>query len=137
MKQNYDITQEDVGQAFLRGEEVSMSIVSCYTISEMSSQSIAVWTMECVGYDVDFQLNLIEKFPTFVPAPSKKGQTRKKATTTKTTPKFKADKKRKRIEVKSTDEDGDNDDFEEESEIEVKELVYKSRGTRSRPNNVL
>ena len=102
--------------------------------------------MECIGYDVDFQLKLVEKFPTFVPPPPKKTQNRTKGAKTaakgeasKSKARVRTGQKRKRIEVGSSNEEGNSGNFEEEedSDFEVEKLVYKSRGTRSRPINIL
>lgn len=97
--------------------------------------------MECIGYDVDFQLNLIEKFPTYVPPPSKRKQKpttgAKTAEASKSNARARTGQKRKRAEMESSDEDGHSGDFEEDSDFEVEELVYKPHGTRSRPINIM
>ncbi|KAF9459632.1 hypothetical protein BDZ94DRAFT_1312251 [Collybia nuda] len=48
------IMTDQVSEAFLRGEE-----------------TMAVYTLQCVGYDVVFQLNLAEKSPVWIPPPPK------------------------------------------------------------------
>ncbi|KAF5372045.1 hypothetical protein D9615_008076 [Tricholomella constricta] len=116
-----EIVPAEIAQALLRGDE-----------------SIAVWTMKCVGYDIDFQRNLADKFPTWVPPPPKKkkensGKTRKK-TVKKETKEVKIGKKRKRadLDVESESEPEDSDEDVDDSE-EEEELMYRPRGTRSRP----
>ncbi|KAG5639141.1 hypothetical protein H0H81_006400 [Sphagnurus paluster] len=125
-----EITPDEIGQAFIRGEE-----------------TIAVWTMKCVDYDVDFQRNLAEKFPTWVPPPPKPkgvkntGVGRKKAgrkiVKSKKSAKAKTGQKRKRVAVEELDSESDasthNDDSHLEDDEAPKESVYKPRGTRSRP----
>jgi hypothetical protein len=105
--------------------------------------------MECIGFDVDFHLNLLEKFPNFVPPPPKKKGAGKKSAAAldnvqiSIAGKKKTGEKRKRDEVESSAEDEvessaedeDSDNPEEEFPEEV-ELVYQSRGTRSRPINI-
>jgi len=94
----YDITPEEVGKAFLRGEE-----------------SIAVWTMQCIGYDADFQRNLAEKFPAYEPQPK---DSRSKKSVAKDSalkePKSKAGQKRKRREDEFFDNDDDDDDDDDD-----------------------
>lgn len=118
----------------------------------MPAQTMAVYTLKCIGYDAPFQRNLAEKFPTWVPTPKKpkaeKGQ--------KATKNIKADKKgnptgkaptrapkksgekRKRVDLESDGEDSDEEleYYDEEEEEEELEPVYTSRGTRSRPIQV-
>jgi hypothetical protein len=95
--------------------------------------------MECIDYDVDFQLNLVEKFPSFVPPPPKKkkaaGTKKTKKTTVKKEPAVKAGIKRKRSAIESSNEHEDSG--REDSDFELEGLVYTPRGTRSRPHNVL
>jgi len=115
---------EEVSQAFLSGEE-----------------SIVVWTMKCVGYDVDFQQNLVEKLPTYVPkTPGQKGSKPKNTKAPRTSKKestAKVGQKRKHVEVESSDEELDGDTGvaheDEDSDFDEEVLVYRSRGTRSRP----
>ncbi|KAG6900120.1 hypothetical protein C0993_002655 [Termitomyces sp. T159_Od127] len=142
----YGINEKDIIQALLRGDEF-----------------IAVWTMKCVGYDVNFQRNLAEKYPTWVPPPSKpkKGQRRGGKGIAVVL------KQEVRPDSDSSEEEGDDYDDESENgyedmkrkkvpqkpntisekaqqvgkrkhdvielDNEEEELVYKSRGTRSRP----
>jgi len=99
--------------------------------------------MKCVGYDADFQLNLIEKSSTFVPKPKKvrKGRDPKGQRATKQGSNTKAGQKRKRVEVESEDEEPElEDDTAPESEDEdlgfTEKPISGSRGTRSRPIRV-
>ncbi|TFK65834.1 hypothetical protein BDN72DRAFT_772867 [Pluteus cervinus] len=55
------VKPEEVRQAFLNGEEL-----------------LRVWTMKCVGYNPDLQLNLIENFKTWVPKKRAKGTKKSK-----------------------------------------------------------
>ncbi|KAG6856369.1 hypothetical protein H0H87_005279, partial [Tephrocybe sp. NHM501043] len=50
-----EITIDEIGQALLCGHE-----------------KVAVWTMKCVGYDEDFQRDLVAKVATWTPPPPKK-----------------------------------------------------------------
>ncbi|RDB20275.1 hypothetical protein Hypma_012567 [Hypsizygus marmoreus] len=116
-----EVTPSQINQALLTGA-VSMNI----------------WTMKCVGYDTQFQLNLVEKFPTWVPPPPSAKKSTEKTTTQH--PKkegrplnSKAGQKRKHVEAESEDEDEDEPEDDFDSEPEPEEPVYRSRGTRSRP----
>lgn len=111
-------------------------------------QSIAVWTMQCIDYDANFQLNLLEKFPDFEPPPKEKSAGKGKKPTAANKVRSsraggkKTGEKRKwdevsEDEVESSADNGDNDDSEEESLENEVELVYRSYGTRSRPINIL
>src|SRR4051812_15673889 len=85
----------------------------------ISSQSLGVYTMKCVGYDNAFQLEICEKFASYIPPPPK---ARKAANATKppgqkqnkapATSKIRG-KKRKRQSSKN-DHDSDNTDGERE-----------------------
>jgi hypothetical protein len=91
--------------------------------------------MECIDYDVDFQLNLVEKFPSFVPPPSKKKKAAgAKKATVKKNPAVKTRNKRKRSAIESSHEDGDSG--QEDSDGELEGLMYTARGTRSRPHTI-
>ncbi|PBK65592.1 hypothetical protein ARMSODRAFT_891695, partial [Armillaria solidipes] len=94
-----NITREQIAEAFLKGWV-----------------TMAVWTMKCVDYDVDFQRELVAKFANWVPPPSKPKGTSKPRTGTK----------RKREEHRALDEEEDEKPIEED-------LVYHPRGTRTRP----
>ncbi|KAK0227035.1 hypothetical protein EDD85DRAFT_890796 [Armillaria nabsnona] len=87
-----NITREQIAEAFLKGWV-----------------TMAVWTMKCVDYDVDFQRELVAKYANWIPPPSK--------------PKGKG-KKRKREEYRTPEED--------ERPI-TEDLVYHPKGTRTRP----
>ncbi|KAF8905775.1 hypothetical protein CPB84DRAFT_1676233 [Gymnopilus junonius] len=52
-------TPDEVAEAYNKGQEC-----------------LGVWTMKCVGYDNDFQLQLCQKFPNWIPRPrnSRKGK---------------------------------------------------------------
>ncbi|KAF9457402.1 hypothetical protein BDZ94DRAFT_1273316 [Collybia nuda] len=114
-------------EAFLRGQE-----------------TMAVYTMKCVGYDTAFQRNLAEKFPTWVPPPSKtKGEKKTKAKKNgaggKLTPKqaSKANSnKRKQEDLELSDSEvstSDEVDYSENDQEGHNESGYVPRGTRSRP----
>ncbi|RDB20371.1 hypothetical protein Hypma_012570 [Hypsizygus marmoreus] len=127
-RQFKEITPDIIIRAFHRGEEF-----------------IAVWTMKCVGYDTEFQRNLADKFPTWVPPPpkqkTKKGARtpRKKVVLPKTQPK--TGQKRKHAAADLSDEEDDSDssngsdtkDPQDTEPEEVEEVAYQTRGTRSRP----
>lgn len=103
---------------------------------------MAVYTLKCVGYDTKFQRNLAEKFPTWVPPPPKpkaeKNKPDAKNVRAKKVPGHASEKsgeKRKRVDLESSDSEGSDEEEETDSEEEEEELelVYKPRGTRSRP----
>jgi hypothetical protein len=92
--------------------------------------------MECVGYDNNFQLELCDKFPLWVPPPKKpRGSNKSSSKKSKL-----AGRKRKREESpdfeldNDLNEDGRSGDSEPEHVSEDEEvLTYRPRGTRSRP----
>jgi hypothetical protein len=102
-------------------------------------QALAIWLMECVDYDNNFQLQLCNKFPLWAPPP------KKPRASGKTSPQKSklAGRKRKREESPDLDNDSNEDEGELEAghgrrgESEVSEdeevLTYRPRGTRSRP----
>ena len=92
--------------------------------------------MECVDYDDNFQCQLCDKFPLWVPPPK---QTRGSGKSSPKKSKL-AGRKRKREESPDfNDEDegeleasggrGESEDLSEDEEV----LTYTPRGTRSRP----
>ena len=97
--------------------------------------------MECVDYDNNFQLELCDKFPLWVPPP------KQPRSSGKSSPKKSklAGRKRKRDENPDFDDDDSNEDEREleeasggrgESEdpsVDEEVLTYTPRGTRSRP----
>ncbi|KAJ7083124.1 hypothetical protein B0H15DRAFT_428600 [Mycena belliarum] len=92
---------------------------------------VVVSTLKCVGYKADFQRDLAAKIPFFVPPPRKaagKGKKGKNTNHRKAAPVVKG-QKRKRMEPESDSDDEDSDSTSEEEE----EIVYRPRGTRSRP----
>ncbi|KAF5374200.1 hypothetical protein D9758_004621 [Tetrapyrgos nigripes] len=106
------VTADDIGRAFMRGEEV-----------------VSVWAMKCVDYDVDFQKTIVEAFGQWTkPAPKKSAKSkgnpgpRPKATKVSTSSSSKTSKKRKAQEME--EENSDDDEYDP---------VYVPRGTRSRP----
>ncbi|KAJ3513374.1 hypothetical protein NLJ89_g2991 [Agrocybe chaxingu] len=124
-KKYKNATPEDIAKAYMRGEE-----------------KMGVWTMKCVGYDKKFQQELCEKFPHYVPRPRKSrkgGPIGVKASGTGS-----RGRKRKRSESPDFAQDSDPESEDEKSsggkfiqvsdeEQEEEELVYRSRGTKSRP----
>jgi hypothetical protein len=146
-----DVTPEQVGRAFTRGEEVGILnyISACSYIALSHWQCIAVWTMRCIGYDVNFQQNLAEKFPGWVPPPAKAKKakngrplvTNRKPTKQGPSSKPRGQKRKREESVSVSDhEEADYDetssvvetDYDEASSV-VEEPVYRPRGTRSRP----
>ncbi|KAK0448084.1 hypothetical protein EV421DRAFT_2033136 [Armillaria borealis] len=95
----WNVTREHIAEAFLKGWV-----------------TMAVWTMKCVDYDVNFQRELVAKYANWVPPPSKPKGTSKPRTGTK----------RKREEHRALDEE------EDERRI-TEDLVYHPKGTRTRP----
>ena len=93
-------------------------------ISHNEMQRLTVWTLKCIGYDNDFQLELSKKFPLWVPPPAKQ-KTQTTAVQQKPTRRTgdTRGEKRKRAETPESEED----------DHEVKVLAYNSKGTRSRP----
>ncbi|KAJ7721343.1 hypothetical protein DFH07DRAFT_784140 [Mycena maculata] len=114
-----DLTVADISKALDTGEVV-----------------ISVSTLKCIGYDADFQKDLVAKKPFFVP-PRKKVQSKKgkekKPQTKHGVGSAPRGQKRKREESVSDNEDdcfGDDEDGFPDSEDEV---VHRPQGTRSRP----
>lgn len=98
-----------------------------------------VSTLKCVGYDTDFQKDLVAKN---VPRPEEQPANQNSGTKTQKSPRGKRggpsgprDRKRKREEIESEEEEkGFEDDFDvvvSDSESEDEE-VYRHEGTRSR-----
>ncbi|SJL01152.1 uncharacterized protein ARMOST_04470 [Armillaria ostoyae] len=94
-----NITREQIAEAFLKGWVI-----------------MAVWTMKCVDYGVNFQRELVAKYANWVPPPSKPKGTAKPRTGTK----------RKREEHRTLDE-------EEDEKPIAEDLVYHPKGTRTHP----
>lgn len=99
--------------------------------------------MQCVSYDAAFQRNLSETFPTWVPPPKSKSE-KKKSGREKQNPTQASkmtSKKRKREDVQTTDSENldDNEDINPENHKEAGDSgpIYITRGTRSRPIQVL
>ncbi|KAJ7576648.1 hypothetical protein C8J56DRAFT_799817 [Mycena floridula] len=127
--ETFEVTNEEIMQAFDCGQE-----------------TIAVYTMRCVGYDAEFQEDVVKRFKTWVPPPPRQGKSKRKGKTPKGKgkgPKEKG-KKDKGKSLKETNaneskpvalgkrkrtqrEDGDSDD------VDYEEETYRSNGTRSRP----
>lgn len=87
--------------------------------------------MQCVGYDVDFQRNLAEKFPGWIPKSKPKkntGSHKSKAAPLSNSKSM--GRKRKRLVEESSDSEGEVNDESKEDEDEP---VYLSKGTHSRP----
>lgn len=89
--------------------------------------------MQCVGYDVEFQRNLAQKFPLFVPPERKErsgkkgtGKTRKGPQNSAKGTTRKAAGRARRVRV----EESDGDEYDEDQRY-VEQVV--SRGTISRP----
>lgn len=110
-------------------------------------QILHISTLKCVDYDADFQQFLTGKYPSFVPKPKAKKGSKKNTDTGSATPSrakknssaknnrdVETGEKRKRRNRKRAQ---DNEEDEEEGEDKFDELVYRPRGTRSRPGNHL
>ncbi|KAJ6607883.1 hypothetical protein B0H10DRAFT_536072 [Mycena sp. CBHHK59/15] len=106
-----EVTVKDIIRAFDRGQAV-----------------IAVWTMKCVGYDVDFQRNLAAKMPFYVPRKDREGADApaKKVKAPKTT---KALTKAKQGAGSTGQKKRKLEDMEDSA-------AYRHRGTRSRPTDM-
>ncbi|KAH9483250.1 hypothetical protein JR316_0005354 [Psilocybe cubensis] len=130
---------EEIQAAYLKGEE-----------------KMGVYTMKCVGYDSKFQIETYKKFQTWVPPPPKerpqkpiegeKGSIKSNIATKKrkvasTDPNSRRKRKRKNDEEEGEKEDDDVQEAEyrqtygseEDMDFELETLIYRSRGTRSRP----
>ncbi|KAJ6579559.1 hypothetical protein DFH09DRAFT_1146900 [Mycena vulgaris] len=115
------VTPEEISSAFNRGEVI-----------------IVVSTLECVGYNTNFQRDLAAKMPFFVPKPRKqvtkkpgsKRKGKKAAPAKRGAAPVSRGQKRKREEV---DEEDDSDvGPESEEEQDRREIIYRPQGTRSR-----
>ncbi|KAF4615941.1 hypothetical protein D9613_011357 [Agrocybe pediades] len=140
------LTKEEFDEAMSKTDALnSITPDEVYRALDEGIESLGVYTMKCVGYDNAFQLEICEKFASYIPPPPK---ARKAANATKppgqkqnkapATSKIRG-KKRKRQSSKN-DHDSDNTDGEREWAAEesdghegVELKVYKNRGTRSRP----
>lgn len=113
-------------------------------------QRLSLVTMKCVGYDIPFQKQLVERWRAWTPP--EKGSTKRK---TKSRAQTKVDNKRstkrqkleaKVIIVDELDSEDEDDGFAEDSEeeygsseeeldgeVKPREPAYVPRGTRSRP----
>ncbi|KAJ2912249.1 hypothetical protein MD484_g8160, partial [Candolleomyces efflorescens] len=119
-----NVTKEEIALAFTRGE-----------------QRLLVYTLKCVGYDVDFQHDLIQRFRKWNPKAAKE-----KKNLTKKRPSKKADpnpakKKRPRTGRHKDSEIGSDSeasvmvlDDDDDDNAEQVESPYIPRGTQSRPN---
>ena len=117
-------------------------LVYFHRLKSFFNQELGIWLMECVDYDNDFQRELCEKFPLWVPPPRKpKGSGKSSSSKKSKLAGFKRKREEsfdfdsgsddeRRFEVK-TDRKGDFDDL---SQDEDEVLSYTPRGTRSRPN---
>ncbi|KAF9558415.1 hypothetical protein CPC08DRAFT_667608 [Agrocybe pediades] len=103
-------------------------------------ERLGVYTMKCVGYDNAFQLELCEKFASYVPPPKPpkpdnatkpSSQKRKKA---QNSPKTQGKKQKRKSSERDHDLDDQDGEREESDDYEgVEWKMYKNRGTRSRP----
>jgi hypothetical protein len=68
-RQLYKSVQEtDIARALTRGDQVSLLFVyCCFWLMRDVSKSLAVYTLQCVGYDVAFQTDIKTKLATYVP----------------------------------------------------------------------
>ncbi|KAF8815779.1 hypothetical protein BYT27DRAFT_7230127 [Phlegmacium glaucopus] len=116
----HSVTPEEVMAAFTKGEE-----------------TLAIWLMQCVGYDNAFQLDLCAKFPLWVPPPRKARGSGKSSAKKSKAAAVRAGRKRKREESPDQQEEEEHelDELSEDSGEDLTEevLTYKPRGTRSRP----
>ncbi|KAH6884375.1 hypothetical protein BKA70DRAFT_1339769 [Coprinopsis sp. MPI-PUGE-AT-0042] len=109
---------------------------------------MGVYTMECVGYDEDFQRQVAEKWATWVPPPTTKKRKAPKqlAATNKKKRKTGDDKKSKEKIESDAEEEEEEGTYDVESESEDGEdgddvndgaaYAFYSSGTRSRPRLV-
>ncbi|KAG5639135.1 hypothetical protein H0H81_006394 [Sphagnurus paluster] len=127
-------TEEEIKEAFIRGDEV-----------------MYVWTMKCVGYDVEFQRTIVENYAEWHQAwisrpkdPKKKKNGAEHRGDKKQPTELKSGRKRKRGKLvarlerglESDIDDDDDENLGSEVEVEVEDpagLHYRPRGTRSRP----
>lgn len=72
---------------------------------------MGVWEMRCVGYDVDFQKEIAERFKTWTPPPRKPRKTKKgKEKEVKPSKKASAGTKRKRAEMLDSSSESGSDE---------------------------
>ncbi|KAH9949174.1 hypothetical protein B0H21DRAFT_820363 [Amylocystis lapponica] len=116
-----ELTWQDISHAYESGEE-----------------QIGVWTMQCVGYDVEFQRFLVANQPVWrtmqVEAKEKKAQGKKKAQNLVSS---KAGSKRKAAPDPESSSEEELEDFAgDDGESDGEDMVqraYTARGTKSRP----
>lgn len=137
---------QDIIDRNLHAEIGQVEIAGALTRGEVNMD---VYTMKCVGYDSAFQRNIAQKFPTWVPKPSKaKGQkSNKRKAEQKPKTNGKPNKRPKHeeddvdftmVHSDSDDDSEEHEEYEEEEEEGPDDEVlnpwrYISKGTRSRP----
>jgi hypothetical protein len=103
---------------------------------------MGVWTMKCIGYDCDFQLELYDKYPKWIPPKSsklkKKGRRSKKTKDVKVEVKAedeKAQRKRPTPESETCSEPWIKEGKAMELVDDEEKVLHKirTRGTKSRP----
>lgn len=139
-----EATEEEIDNAIDAGEKFQDVTIE-EVLAEYSSgrEILHISTLKCVDYNAGFQQFLTDKYPSFVPKPkakkgSKKNMDRgpatpsraKKNNSAKNNQSVETGEKRKRRGRKRAQ---DNEEDEEEGEDHFDELVYRPRGTRSRP----
>ncbi|SJL04485.1 uncharacterized protein ARMOST_07852 [Armillaria ostoyae] len=146
-----EATEEEIDDAIDAGEKFQdvtiEEVLTEYKILMRWEQILHISTLKCVDYDAVFQQFLTDKYPSFVPkAKAKKGSKKntntgpatpsraKKNSSAKNNRGVETGEKRKRRDRKRAQ---DNEEDEEEGEDNFDELVYRPRGTRSRPGNHL
>ncbi|KAK0448326.1 uncharacterized protein EV420DRAFT_1750982 [Desarmillaria tabescens] len=138
-------TEEEIDDAIDAGEKFQDVTIE-EVLDEYSSgrKILHISTLKCFEYDAGFQRFLVDKFPSYVPKPRATKGSKKQADTGPTTPSrakkssntkndivVKTGEKRKRRDRRRA-----HDDDEDEDEVEeFEELVYRPRGTRSRPGH--
>ncbi|KAJ3513373.1 hypothetical protein NLJ89_g2990 [Agrocybe chaxingu] len=150
-------TNKEMDEIYESGRYKRITPQEVLAAYDSGEERLGVWTMKCVDYDTEFQLELYERFPAWVPAPrkprKKKGDTEGESKGKKSVKKEKTkaaagltavSKKRKRDELSDSESDLTELESEDEPEHRVEEgemedgepleeLLYKSKGTRSRP----
>lgn len=107
-------TPQEVMAAFDTGTEVRSSNMAFVRSLTRTIQRLTVWTLKCVGYDNDFQLQLSEKFPVWQREQKKKAE-RKPGRQGNGVPRG---KKRKRLDTPESEETDESEDEVDDSENE-------------------
>ncbi|KAK0228165.1 hypothetical protein IW262DRAFT_1490235 [Armillaria fumosa] len=140
-------TEEEIGDAIDAGEKFQdvtiEEVLAEFSSGREARQILHISTLKCIDYNTGFQQFLVDKYPSFVPKPRAKKGSKKNTDTGPATPSrakknssaknnraAETGEKRKRENRRRAQDDEEDEQAEEE---EIEELIYRPRGTRTRP----